>query len=133
MDDQLVTVASFDSAFAAEAAKALLESSQIHAFLLNAHVSSIRPLRGMNGGVRLQVLSSQAEEAAAMLRAQYQPAEGKHKPICCPSCQSQEFSPQKQNWLLWVLIIVSFGLLPAIPDQFGLVCNNCGLRWKVRS
>ncbi|MCM2265901.1 MAG: DUF2007 domain-containing protein [Desulfuromonadales bacterium] len=130
MSDELITIASFDSSFAAESAKALLESSQIQAFLLNSHASSIRPSLALHGGVRLQVLSSQAEDAVAILRAHYQPAEGNQEVIRCPACQSQDFSPQKSNWLIWALIILSFGLLLATPGRFGLICKACGFRWK---
>ena len=81
MNDQLVTIATFDNSFAAESAKALLESSQIETFLLNSHASSIRPSLALHGGVRLQVLQSQAEDAIAILRAHYPPEEDHKKPF----------------------------------------------------
>lgn len=130
MDDHLVTVASFDNSFAAEAAKALLESSQIHAFLQNSHASSIRPSLALHGGVRLQVLSSQAEDAVTILRAHYQPEEEQKKEICCPACQSNEITQGKRSWRMWALIILSLGLMLAIPGQFSLTCRSCGHQWK---
>lgn len=133
MDDHLVTIASFDSSFAAETAKALLESSHIEVFLLNSYASSIRPSLALHGGVKLQVLSSQAEEAVAILRAYCQPEEEQKKAICCPSCQSQEISQGKISWLKWALIVLSLGLLLALPGQSSLTCRACGHRWETAS
>ena len=133
MADELITVASFDSSFAAESAKALLESVQIEAYLLNSHASSIRPSLALYGGVRLQVLSSQAEDAVAILRAHYQPEEEQTKAICCPSCQSQEISQEKKSWRTWAMIILSLGLMLATPGQVSLTCRTCGHTWNASS
>lgn len=133
MSDQLVTIVSFDSSFAAESAKALLESSNIKTFLLNSNASSIRPSLALHGGVKLQVLSSQAEDAVAILRAHYQPEEPPQKALCCPSCQSQDVFQEQKNWRTWALIVLSLGLMLAIAGQSSLSCRACGLRWKAGS
>lgn len=133
MSDQLVTIVSFDSSFAAESAKALLESSNIKTFLLNSNASSIRPSLALHGGVKLQVLSSQAEAAVEILRAHYQQEEVPPKALCCPSCQSQDVAQEKKSWRTWALIVLSLGLMLAIPGQSSFSCRACGLRWKSRS
>ena len=133
MNDQLVTIATFDNSFAAESAKALLESSQIETFLLNSHASSIRPSLALHGGVRLQVLESQAEDAIAILRAHYPPEEDHKKTICCPSCQSRDIFHEKRGWRTWARIILSLGLMLAIPGQSALTCRSCGHSWKTDS
>lgn len=133
MNDQLVTIATFDNSFAAESAKALLESSQIETFLLNSYAASIRPSLALHGGVRLQVLESQAEDAIAILRIHYQSEEDHKETICCPSCQGRDIVQGKRDWRTWALIILSLGLMLAIPGQFALICRSCGHSWKTGS
>lgn len=129
MNDHLVTIVTFNNSFDAESAKSLLESSGINAYLINSNAARIRPMLALMGGVRLQVVASQAEEATEILRSIYQPQNIQAKPIRCPSCDSKDVIITFRNWWAFLLMIVSLGLFyPSTPYE----CNVCGFRWRKR-
>lgn len=70
MSDDLVTIATYSTAQAAETAKWALDQEGIQSFVIDGNVVAMDWLLGNAvGNVKLQVAESQVEAAAAVLRA----------------------------------------------------------------
>lgn len=127
MEDTLVAIVSFDSAFAAEAAKALLESEGIPVFLFNAHAATMRPSLGLNGGVKLQVPANQAEKALALLGLRYEAP----KTIACPKCGSDRVKALPLDWKKILLAFMSLGLSLLLIPERKIQCASCNSIWEI--
>ena len=129
--DTLVTVASFDLAFDAERAKALLDSYQMNAFVFDSNVIGLnQALTWAAGGVRLKVPSRDSDRALEILKdsgfTSLTEDRNLHR---CPKCKSTNIRRHGLSRLEQVLAVLALGaLLLFFKRDFS--CKDCRHEWR---
>ena len=137
---KLVTVGTFTGPIEAHLAKGRLEAEGIPAFVAHEHhIWANWVYSHALGGVKLQVASEKADQAAAILKEHI---EGKYeaalkeefpdiKDSACPKCGSKNFKSTIPFGLL-ALVIFSLGALAIIfpVRRENHACLKCGNKWK---
>lgn len=132
----LITIARCASVHEAYLAKSELAAFGIDAFLTDAHTISANWLwSNALGGVKIQVLESQVQEAMDVLES----AANREPPAeevptdsgeICPTCSSANtrfFLNKRGSFLTW--LVLGF---PVIPSFTKHVCLDCGARFKIQ-
>ena len=135
--EKIITIAQYSQGVYAHIARGKLESAGIECIILDENLISINWLySNAIGGVKLQVKSSDAERAKAILEEQEEtkPEEIKKKDkniICCPKCNSDEIYfekfAKKLVFISWLLLGIP---IPFIKRKRKRKCYNCGYQWK---
>jgi hypothetical protein len=133
-EEPLVTVCTYNTSMEAHFARMTLENAGIPCVILDEGINAWYPhLTTAVGGIRLQVLETDAEAAARELDV---PAAGEEirdevvsaRPSQCPKCSSEDikryWGPALFNIAFWLLTAASF-----ITNR-SWQCNNCGHEWK---
>lgn len=136
----LVTVETCTGPIEAHLAKGRLEAEGIPAFVVNEHhVWANWTLSHALGGVRIQVASSDAENARRILQAH---ASGEFaadlkeafpdlEDAQCPQCHSKEFSSRMPLGML-AMALLTLGaisvIFPVRRDRH--TCKACGAKWR---
>ncbi len=122
-----VIVGTYFDANAAHLVRARLESSDVHAWLVDEHTASVNPLYSpLIGGIKLAV--HPRDEAAAREVIGVEPGQTRD-PEVCPACGASEVesNPMGFGWLL-LLTVATFGIyLPLWYKRSR--CGACGSRW----
>ncbi len=94
VQDNLVTVVTFDLAFDAERAKSILESASVPAYVMDANVIGLnQALTWAAGGVRLQVAQADFSRAQNVLKESGFTSLTENRSLHkCPECQSTNIS-----------------------------------------
>lgn len=132
----LVTVAAFSFPHEAQLARANLESAGIPAFVADEHTINMQWMySNALGGVKVQVPRAYAEEAQALLKADFSanvvetpPAP---EPPRCPACSSTHCEVGSRGKVPAFLALFLLGL-PWWFTPVGIQCHDCGLFTKVR-
>lgn len=131
-----IVVATFPTPVEAHLARASLEAAGIPAAVENEHLAGIQWLYASAiGGVRVTVAASEAEEAAAVLRAvgpasaPATVADARDEGDACPRCGADAGPPprtRRRFRALSLLVGVPFSTSPGRRR-----CAACGHRWRV--
>ena len=138
MDDDLVTLASYRDVIEANVVRSRLESEGIPCFLADEHLVQMNWLYSdAIGGVKLQVVESDVEEAMRILRGNPELAgfglggSDGLKVEDCLACGSEDVvmdkMPRRLLFLSWLLLGV-----PILFLKRRWRCEACGHRWKGR-
>lgn len=134
---ELVTIRRYDQAITAHIHKNHLESEGIECFIHDEHIVTMNPLyANAVGGVKLKVLSEDADEALRLLaEMDNQPfTSEKEQPISCPKCGStalySNFTSMKSlKGLFSALISLLFYVYPLYYRSI-YKCKSCNFEFK---
>ena len=129
---ELKSIASFSFPHEAHLAKSKLEASGIRAFIRDEHTITMNWFySNALGGVRLQVLESQMEEAIEVLKEDFskdiEAVFGKTSRQC-PECGSEEYISYTKGKKSAFMTILLLGF-PLIFCQHEFKCNDCDRFW----
>jgi ribosomal protein S14 len=151
MDDErefgLSVAASFTYPYEADLAKALLESREIEAWILDEHQIRQRwHLSGALGGVKVSVRPSDLEEAKSILAKDFSVDLAKipeaslsaHPDEICPSCGSPTVLYRRalsrvsvRTWVGGVFSLLAGLLFPLRTVREDRSCQKCGANWSL--
>jgi len=145
MVEKLVTIATFSEPMEAHLCQAKLEAEGVESYIADEHTIGTNWFyTNIVGGVKLQVRSSDVENAARIIQkktpdidADFQefepePDEEKKKPEClCPQCKSTDvyFERFSRRFAFLSILFLRFPL-PVFRKKWK--CNDCGYEWKAR-
>ena len=134
MPDALVTIRAYSTLFEADLARSELEAFGFSVFLADVDTIHMNWLwSNALGGIKVQVLESEAEEAQQILCSQPdEPQEGQDISEgtvgACPYCGSTNTSyllDKRGSFLTWLILGV-----PVIPAVSRRVCSRCQHKWN---
>lgn len=144
MDQQFVTIATFNEVTEAHIIKGRLEAEGILCFLGDEHIIGAQPFYSVAvGGVKLKVTEADAEEAKAILshiqggtsefvltdELELSPMQEHLPNKTCPVCESDNVAEEKYNKTVFSLSYLLLGFpLPFFSRKYK--CYNCGHFWK---
>lgn len=113
--------------------KAKLEAAGIKCFTKDEYTAQVHNFySNAIGGVKLQVLTEDVDEAKNILRIQFSEAESvEGAKIRCPYCGSVEFDTPKLNAKLSLLSTLLIGVPLPIPNA-KLHCLSCNRFYKAQ-
>jgi len=127
--DGLVTIGSYSTPYEAGLVRAELEAFDIDASLVDADTISVNWLwSNALGGVKVQVLESEVEDALRVLAAQPGEEPDASAATVCPRCGSADthyFLDKRASFLTWLVLG-----LPVVPAFSRRACGGCGFKWK---
>lgn len=118
MENELITIATFNHGLEANIKKGLLENEGIPTFIRDENFVSQFPWGSQAvGGVKLQVRTEDAEKACELLQKDY----NELNVMTCPNCGSKQLTKVPSNaWFAWISL-----LLVGIPFLFRKTKVNC--------
>lgn len=129
----MITIATFEKAEEAHLARSILEGSGIYAYVEGDLVVTVAwYLSSAIGGVKLQVMPEDAEDARDVLReAHCLPPTSSPEDPTCPHCLSGKVEYQKWSPRFFFLTLLFLGVpLPFAKRKFQ--CLECGRQWRGR-
>jgi len=132
--EPLITVRTFAAPWAAQLARARLESAGIEAVVADEHLGRMFTLNTV-GGARLQVREGDVAAAIDVLSRQaplpelYLVTEDDAARPRCPGCKSDRIYFERWSRLGFVSTWILFGIPIPIPKSRWL-CRGCGATWK---
>ena len=138
MSQELITIATFGNAVAADLARMRLESRGVQCFLADEQTATMFPqLSHTIGGIRLQVKESHVEKAVAILREKPPAQTGQDRAASddegsrCPECNSPDVYYEKysQRSVFSPLFLTG---LPFFFLKRKWRCRECGHQWKAK-
>ncbi|PKQ45864.1 putative signal transducing protein [Confluentibacter flavum] len=137
MNDTFITIARFQYSSEAEIVKGRLEADGIQVFLLDNLTIDSNPLySNAIGGIKLKVLSIQAEEAEHILKfIKKYSIDDKGDTIKCPNCNSEKidlFSTIKDvKSLFWFIFGILFSVFP-FYTKHKYRCEDCKTEFDLK-
>ena len=140
MEDTLVTIATFEYYQFAHLAKTKLESEGINCCINDEYTASMNWLYvNAIGGIKLQVLSSDAEKALTVLkendlignREAFKEIglDVEDEIVNCPYCKSDDVIDEKysKKWAYLSILLLGF---PLLFKKKKYLCKKCGYKWN---
>ncbi|HHX34695.1 MAG TPA: DUF2007 domain-containing protein [Gammaproteobacteria bacterium] len=128
-----IVIARFSFPYEAQIARASLDAAGIPAFIADEHTVNMNWLySNALGGVRLLVPRQHAQEAKALLAADFSEQlelEQATDPAVCPNCGSDALEAHTQGKKPAFLVFLLLGF-PLFFYRHGLRCTNCGTFWQ---
>ncbi|AXP80390.1 hypothetical protein CJ739_1299 [Mariniflexile rhizosphaerae] len=137
MSDTFKTIARFQYSTEAQIVKGRLETEGIQVYLSDDLTIDTNPLySNLIGGVKLKVLSNQAEEAEKILSTiKKYSINDDGKSICCPNCKSEHiqlFSTIKDIKSFFAFIITFFVFVFPIYTKYKYKCEDCKTEFNLK-
>ena len=124
MTDELVSIAAFDYPETAHILRAKLESENIEAYLIDENVAAMFwHYSPMTKGVKLQVKQSDAPKARQIIGEKLPdptPSQTQQKETRCPQCDSSDVFLEPSRRGLFIILILTMGLVPVAGARLGL-------------
>ncbi len=135
MATKLITIATFPDAVKAQIIRGRLEAEGIPAFIADEHTLTNQPFLYMAyGGVRLQVMETDRDQALAILKNQGLSSDLEEipdsQPDQCPNCHSnnvEEVSSGNQSILTFLRNLLTSDKNELKVRRFK--CRTCGYNW----
>lgn len=133
MPEALLAVGAYSTWFEANLVKAELEAFDLSPWLADAQTINANWLwSNALGGIKVQILESEAAEARRILEAEADPGGeldwDDAAADACPVCGSSSTHPyvdKRGSFLTWLILGV-----PMFPALSRRVCADCGSKWK---
>lgn len=135
MEDNIVTLRTFDNPVLAHVIRARLEAMEIPCFLADEHMISLNPLfNPAIGGIKLKVFEKDYHRSLALLDEDQNilsddNTEAEDTSISCPACQSKDVgygnATKKRFGLLTILLSFVLMVYPFYSKK-AWHCYNCG-------
>jgi len=137
MTETFVTIARFQYSSEAQIVKGRLEADGIKVFLKDNITIDTDPLvSNAIGGIKLNVLSADAEEAKEILKSiKVRSLDDNGNPIICPNCGKEDVEMYSsidslKSFLSFLLGILTFTL--PFHTRYKYVCENCKTEFPVK-
>lgn len=134
MEDQIVTLETYQDPALAHIIRARLEANDIPCFLADENMIGINPLYNQAlGGIKLKIFARDMAICQAILAEDF-PQEEPEQPLAdddtvCPHCHSSNvrFGPATQNkFNLWTVFVSFLLLIYPFHSRKAWHCFNCG-------